>query len=344
MLQQFAMAEDSERALHAHRNDLTDASTRVLENRSGPTRKVIRSTTSLQKPRWRVKLFTKEDPVGVHKYLGVFVLLHFIFRFYQMLFTDPSAGLGTRLGRGPSWIPLACLLPHALLSLSSLIFHTVPQHRVVGKPMIWQEYRVHNIAFGLRSVVTAALGAWAIRNGNTPFVRKWAVHLSGLTCLLAMVAADVGTHKLRSNHQESTTATMPYWEGCSVTTQKRFKTFYAYCQFLATLGCLMVTNPAFPLAILLAIQMASLLMTLVRKGLLSTRGYHLGYTATLIAPYVVGLRSMIYTRSLDVAYLFTLGGVLYQLRRRGVNKYVLWLPVILARVIAGDRYVSYAGW
>jgi hypothetical protein len=322
----------------------SDAAALVQVRHSGPTPKVMRSSLSLGKPRWRVKLFTKEDPVGVHKYLGVFVLLHFIFRFYQMLFTDPSAGLGTRLGRGPSWIPLACLLPHGLLSLSSLIFHTVPQHRVVGKPMIWQEYRVHNIAFGLRSVVTAALCAWTIRSGNTPLVRRWAVRLSGLTCLLAMMAADIGTNKLRSNHQESTTATMPYWEGCSVTTQKRFKTFYAYSQFLATLGCLMVTNPAFPLAILLAIQMASLLMTLVRKGFLSTRGYHLGYTATLIAPYIVALRSMLFSRSLDVAYIFPLGGLLFQLRRRGVNKYVLWLPVILTRVILGDQYVSYAGW
>ena len=32
-------------------------------------------------PRWRKKLFTKEDPIGVHKYFCIFVLLHFLFRF-----------------------------------------------------------------------------------------------------------------------------------------------------------------------------------------------------------------------------------------------------------------------
>lgn len=45
------------------------------------------ATTVPQKvPRWRRKLFTKEDPIGVHKYLGVFCLLHFAFRFAQMYF------------------------------------------------------------------------------------------------------------------------------------------------------------------------------------------------------------------------------------------------------------------
>jgi hypothetical protein len=343
MLRDFAI-QDLYPGLEVARNDPNDSSAIVQARRSGQTQEVIRSSSPLRKPRWKVKLFTKEDPIGVHKYLGVFVLLHFIFRFYQMLFADPSAGLGTRLGRGPSWIPLACLVPHGLLSLSSLIFHTVPRHRVVGKPMIWQEYRVHNIAFGLRSVVTAAACSLAVRSGNTPKVRRWAVGMSGATCILAMIAADIGTKMLRSSHEESTTSTTPYWEGCSVATQKKFKSFYAYCQFLATVGCLMVSNPAIPLAILLPIQIASLLLTLVRKNLLSTRGFHLCYTATLIVPYIVAFRSSICSCSLDFVYLFALGGILYQLRRHGVNKYALWLPVILARVTVGDQYVTYAGW
>lgn len=295
-------------------------------------------------PRWRAKLFTKEDKIGVHKYMGVFVLLHFLFRHFQMFFTDPSAGLGTRLGKGPSWIPILCLLPHGLLSLSSLIFHTVPKDRVVGKPMIWQEFRVHNIAFGLRSVITAALAAMSIHYGNTPTWRKIAVWGSSITCLITIMVADLGTKYLRPSETESTTATMPYWEGCSVQTQKRFKSFYAYCQFLASLGCLSVSNPAWPLSILLAIQLASLLMTLVRKGLLSTRGYHYLYTAALVTPYVVALRSMVYMKTADVLGVFALGGALYQLRRRGVNKYVLWLPIIAARIAIGDQYLNWHVW
>ena len=183
----------------------------------------------------RHKLFTKEDPIGVHKYLGLFCLINFFGRFWQMLFADPAAGLGTR---GHPWFSLACLLPHAMLSLSSLIFHTVPKERVVGKPMIWKEFRVHNIIFGVRAVLTAVAASLAIRAGHTPLARQLAVSLSCACVLLASIGADVATNKLRSNNLESTTATMPYWEGCSMQTQKRFKSFYAYSQFMATLACL----------------------------------------------------------------------------------------------------------
>jgi cytochrome b involved in lipid metabolism len=180
----------------------------------------------------RCKLFSKEDPIGVHKYLGLFCLLHFVFRYYQMLLGDPSAGLGSRLGQGPSWIAPFCLVPHAALSLSSLIFHSVPRERVVGKPMIWQEYRIHNIAFAMRSVMTALFGHLSIRHGHAPAWRHVAVSASCAIVLATNVVVDAATACLRADEAESTTATMPYWEGCSIRTQKRFKTFYAYCQFM----------------------------------------------------------------------------------------------------------------
>ena len=66
--------------------------------------------------------------------------------------------------------------------------------------------------------------------------------------------------------------------------------FYAIdaTQFPRRLGCLANGNPLWPLCIALPIQLASLLMTLVRKGLLTARGYHLLYTASLCVPFVVG--------------------------------------------------------
>jgi cytochrome b involved in lipid metabolism len=208
------------------------------------TVQAINATATIHKPlalsaMMRRKLFTKEDPSGVHKYLGIFCLLNFIGRYRQMYFGDPAAGLGTH---GHPWFAMACLLPHALLSLSSLIFHTVPRERVAKAPMIWKEFRVHNIIFGVRSVLTAFAASLAIRAGNTPMARRWAVAASCACVLMANVAADMSTHKLRAVQEESTTATMPYWEGCSIKTQKRFKSFYAYCQFMATLACLVRTR------------------------------------------------------------------------------------------------------
>jgi hypothetical protein len=295
-------------------------------------------------PRWRRKLFTKEDPIGVHKYLGIFCLLHFAFRYYQMLFGDPSAGLGTRLGKGHSWIPVACLIPHGLLSVSSLIFHTVPKERVVGMPMIWQEFRAHNIIFGLRSVLTAIACSVSIRLAHNTVFRRAAVWFSSSMCVAAMIGADIATKKLRANENESTTATMPYWEGCSIQTQKRFKTFYAYCQFMATIGCFMVTNPALPLAILLAIQIASLLMTLVRKGLLSARGYHFLYTASLVLPYLVAFRTIAISKTVELPILFVVASGMFMLRRQGVSKYLLWLPLLLGRIAFGDSILNYSVW
>ena len=102
---------------------------------------------------------------------------------------------------------------------------------------------------------------------------------------------QVATIKLREDASETTTETMPYWAGASPSTIRRFKGFYAYCQWMATLGCLANGNPLWPLCIALPIQLASLLMTLVRKGLLTARGYHLLYTASLCVPFVVGSRS-----------------------------------------------------
>jgi len=298
-------------------------------------------------PLWRQKLFTKEDPIGVHKFLGVFVLLHFAYRITRMLFADPSAGLGTNLGiqSRANIFPIVCVLPHGLLSLSSLIFQTVPRERVVGKPMIWQEFRAHNITFGLRSVICCILAWSSLYFKQSSIVRRIAVVGSGLTILASNAIADEATKRLRENNLESTTATMPYWEGCSLETQKRFKHFYAYSQFMATLACLAVGNPAWPLSVLLAIQLASLLMTLVRKSLISARTYHLYYTAALVVPYLVAIRDMWFMKNIwEIPGLFALGGVLYQLRRRGIDKFALWVPVVVARIAVGDRYLSWNVW
>jgi hypothetical protein len=214
----------------------------------------------------------------------------------------------------------------------------------VGKPMIWAEYRVHNISFGLRSVICAFLAWLSYYKGNTALWRRIAVCGSCLTTLAAIRVADEGTTRLRVDNMESTTATMPYWEGCSVETQRKFKTFYAYCQFLATGACMAVGNPCWAFAVLIPIQMASLLMTLVRKGLLTAKGYHIGYTISLCMPYLVGLRSWMHMKTPDFPILLAGGWLVYQLRRRGVGKYMLWLPLIAVRILVGDQLINWGCW
>ena len=113
MLNEFAVQEESKSG------DLASPTIALVENRGILNR--IRS-----------KLFTKEDPIGIHKYCGIFSLLHFAYRYIRCVFGDSAAGFG----KGSNIANIACLLPHAMLSLSSLIFHTVPRERVVGRPMI----------------------------------------------------------------------------------------------------------------------------------------------------------------------------------------------------------------
>ena len=291
-------------------------------------------------PRWRAKLFTKEDPIGIHKYAGVFVLLHYIFRFGQLYFGDPSAGFGSRLGKGTSIAAPLCLIPHLILSLSSLIFHTVPRERVVGKPMIWSEFRAHSITFACRSAMATFLAWLSVAKNHAPAWRRFCVTTSALSILVANFVADAATRRLRVHESESTTATMPYWPGCSIETQRRFKQFYAYSQFLATLSCLALWNPAFGFAVMMPIQIAALLMTLVRKGIISARTLHMTYTVSLCMPYAVGFRSV----GFKFVPFLGLGWILYQLRRRGVSKYAMWTSLAALRIAFGDSVIDYAKW
>ena len=90
------------------------------------------------------KLFTKEDPVHIHKTLGIVSLLHFFYRFY-LLFYHGSMFLNSHLDVGMVSL-------HGCLSVSSLAFH-IPKKRHSTLPMIYPEFRLHSILFGLRSVV-----------------------------------------------------------------------------------------------------------------------------------------------------------------------------------------------
>lgn len=281
------------------------------------------------------KLFTHEDRSNVHKLLGVFVLLHFAARYGALLLAPhaPVAGLAVAPALG-----FACLAAHGALSASSLKF-AVPRERVVGKPMIWAEFRAHNIIFGLRSVACSAacLGAMV---GGTAAARRSAELACAACVLLALRAADLATARLRVDTSQSTTATMPYPDGWQAPTVRRFKSFYAYSQYMATLGCLACTNPSYGLIILLPIQLASLLMTLVRKGLISAGAYHLLYAGSLCMPYVVALRHAVQLRAFDAVALLPIASALLALRRRGVSKYALWGPIVGGRLLLGDALLT----
>lgn len=303
------------------------------DNKTKVIPKTNKKPTSLL-ARVAFKMFTHEDRFNVHKSLGLFCLANFAYRFgLLMLTSNLTAGLAT-------WTGLLSLIPHALLSGSSLIFRTVPRERVVGQPMIWQEFRAHSIVFGIRSVLCSAAASLSILLGE-PY-RNLAVVISGMVVIASLVASGKVTERLAPSRTESTTATMPYWKGCPPSLERLFKKFYALSQFGATIGCLMVSSPAWPFAILFPIQGAALLMTLVRKGFLTPKGYHTIYATMLSLVFVVGpLPYVLGNWTSDFLIIFGTGVLAYELRCRGVNKYAIWIPIVLLRVLVGDYVLDY---
>ncbi|CAJ1356212.1 unnamed protein product [Effrenium voratum] len=335
VLSKYFYGQDATEAFAATKH--SQGAHKLLERfRVGELESANRHAVNLKGSSWAGKLFTREDRFQIHKVLGVYVLLHYLYRHIRVFAGNPTGGFTG------SWLSLLMVIPHAMLSLSSLIFH-IPRERVAEKPMIWQEFRAHNICFALRSFLCFTL-LWIAQHAEMQG-SHFAVALRGVCvlgsaalCLGAMRAADWATARLREKSAESTTATMPYWEGCSQRTQGRFKAFYMLAQILATGGCLASFNLFWPFAIMLPIQLASLLMTLVRKGILSTKGYHLIYTASLVVPFFVGWIS-----SPALFSGLAVGGLgLFYLRRclpHGASsaKYMLWTPVAVSRVMLFHR-------
>merc|ERR1711998_467923 len=95
------------------------------------------------------KLFTKHDPMHVHKILGFSALLHLIYKCYMVII------YGTAFPRHEP-VSVACtgLCLHLALSWSSLLL-PLPMKRNFSAPMIWGEFRLHSITFATRHLVCA---------------------------------------------------------------------------------------------------------------------------------------------------------------------------------------------
>jgi hypothetical protein len=78
--------------------------------------------------RWETKLFTNEDPRGIHKILGVYVLLHFPIALLMYFATL----LAWEIAEAKDLASLRRSVSPARTLCLSLIFRTVPRERIVG--------------------------------------------------------------------------------------------------------------------------------------------------------------------------------------------------------------------
>jgi hypothetical protein len=269
------------------------------------------------------KLITHEDKFHIHKTMGVISLLNYFYLLFDCFYSGTEAEISLRSVDG-GFIGLTWV--HTILSLSALQF-LIPRTRTGILPMIWQEFRAHSIVFAVRSflIITALYFFFNHSDDNTKdtTISPTAIAVRLAFVLLAMKMEDVSTEYLRENRKETTTATMPYWSDCPASLQSVIKYFYTHSQFMATVVCLFGKIP-YILAVAFPIQIASFLMTLVRKNIISAFWYHMLYGGSLLIVYLINAAD-------PRLYPIILVGIalIYARVHMKLNKYILWTLVAL---------------
>jgi len=127
---------------------------------------------------------------------------------------------------------------------------------------------------------------------------------------------------------------MPYPENWSQLQKDAFTWYYGFSQFIATAAIMLNSKYYTLLLSAFPIQIAALLMTCVRKSIMTSVGWHVFYLISLILAFVTTVDDF-----RGLAETLLLGVPLYCLRRYGrVSKYLLWgaVSVILPLAVELD--------
>ena len=258
--------------------------------------------------------------------MGVLALCNYFYRF----------GMSIRYGDAGydnSYITLMWICIHMALSGSSLIFH-IPNNRIRSKPMIWPEFRIHSILFAYRSFIVM-LCIWISHNWNVDWMRNHYMAVNGFVIIVTMYLADKTTaHYKRVGFltpEDSTMRAMPFPDAASNITIKMANYYYSACQLMATLTILFSSSYDRAFMIAFPIQIAALLMTLVRKNICTAGFWHVAYASSLGLNFVFGYHDSFFEnrRGLESLYwkLATFSIIIrFSLN---VNKYLLWISIIV---------------
>jgi hypothetical protein len=209
------------------------------------------------------KLVTKEDPMHFHKTIGIICLANYGYRYYLLLTTgnmqlnNPTAGI------------LMCI--HGALSVSSLVYH-IPSKRNRLSPMIYPEFREHNILFAMRSIVCFFLHYYSF---------QYSVLYKMAVCYGTMFIADFITYRHQPDAVVATTTMrdMPFDRQITKTVQADIIHIQSSQQIGATLFMLGNLDSCF--TPMFSIQISAFLMTLVRKNIIDANLWHLLYNLSL---------------------------------------------------------------
>ena len=271
-------------------------------------------------------LFTKEDPLHLHKLLGLLCLLHFLGRFFVSPFGSWRVPFDP-FGFGVAAIEVPFLLAlHAALSFASLVFH-LPARRIKEGTRIWPEFRLHSIVFALRALCTMLL-TWIDEAYPAPTgPRYWG---NVLIVFATLAAADLCTHSLPAISRSNTIRNFD--------TNPVSKAFFSFIQFTATVGALLgLRSYCGQFIALSVIQIFAFTLTLRRKNLLSHSAVLVFYALHLAFGSIFGnLELMALAGYSGLALVPALACIAMVLRVHvGLSKYFVW--AVMTAIISMAR-------
>lgn len=245
------------------------------------------------------KLVTREDPYHIHKTIGAVSLGHFAYRYYQLIRYN-SMNIHNNFD-------MFLLFVNLLLQSSSFQF-IIPQTRNKRSPMIYPEFRLHNLLFSYRSILCTMF-----------FYYKFPIMYNIMLCYLTMIAADIVTHYYKDG---TTMRGMHFDENVPDEKKQNITLFHSKMQLCASTYMLGNIDSAF--SPLFAIQFSSFLMTLVRKNIIKKNHWHLLYGLSLMINVFV-----YYSLRFDfIVFQLLAYKLLYYLRlTKHYNKYLCWTLV-----------------
>ena len=273
------------------------------------------------------KLITKEDPLFVHKTLGVLVLTSYAWRFSH-IWSDMESDLG--FSTLAAWT-LPTLFLHLCLNLSSFEF-VIPKQRIKNGGRIWPEYRLHALAFTTRSVLAIAIRCYAQQYGLDD---RYKFFLCFLTVMATMSAADAVSHSIVGAKHHSNSIR-------DAQAPPLVRAFWSWAQFQATAQALAATRCTSIFYNAFVVQLNPFGMTLVRKNLISHRTNVALYSLEIAFGLWLGFRDGCYYEGIEfydgtgfcILSILANSAALWRMwpwwpRKWMSNKYLIWTAMYL---------------
>ena len=255
------------------------------------------------------KLFTKEDKGNIHKILGGFALLNYLYFFVDLWYSGCKGKMTLR----PKGINLVLgIIPLICLSLSALAFHAPQQVNKVSGGMS-ETYQYQSVLFALRSFVLIIIISLF---GKTRFTNIVIV----CVLLLTMKGADEIERRFKWKEDKLVwkVTSVPFWSECPIYLRGIIKKTYVLAQLMFTAWAFN-TDIETNMAATFIIQVTAFLATLQRKQFITYKGWHFLYLSEYLVIFLSWMRN-------PQTYVQVLIGIVCYVARVHirVNKYALW--------------------